>query len=700
MPLFPNLGPQYYNEQDRSILTYMEKFYTDSITLNQSFWHEAAIDTAYESGDQTLWGNIYGNISTSSNHKFNFNHIRRNVNMVSGYQRRNRKSTIAIPIENADNQTADQFTKILYWINNKENILETISDSFYGALVTGMNLLHVWVDYRLDPISGDIKVDNCPYNSFLIDPYFRKADLSDCNGIWKRSYLTKQEAISLLPDYKEEIINLNTNSGSGQDGKFQFMPEATYNGNDLLSYDEFYYRAFRLQNMLVDTETGEVFEWRTDNDEKLNTFLETYPQVTIIKQQIPTVKLAIVVQGKVFYNDINPAGIDIYPFIPVLSYFNPQMSNFEYRIQGMVRGLRSSQFLYNRHREIQLDMVESRINTGYKYKENALVDPSSIFLSGQGRGIALKDNALMTDVEQIIPHEIPQSMFQLSEFLAKDMMNISGVNEELLGSAVDDKAGVLAMLRQGAGLTTLQLPFDHLDRSQKLLGKLCLSIIQSNFTPGKIQRILNEQPSEQFYSKTFGVYDIAIEEGLNTTTQKQMQFVQLLQLKEIGVPIPDETLLDAATIQNKKELIEKIEQIKQSEQQSQENQMQFAMEEQKARTNLANARAVADQGLGMERISRISENESLAYERRAEAVKDQSQAALNRVKALKELDDIDISQIEKLISLLQVLKSEETPIAEGFNNPVPQQQDILDLKNAIGTPGQEVPGFESENVLQ
>ena len=55
-------------------------------------------------------------------------------------------------------------------------------------------------------------------------------------------------------------------------------------------------------------------------------------------------------------------------------------------------------------------------------------------------------------------------------------------------------------------------------------------MIQSNFTPGKIKRIIEQEPTIQFYNKAFGKYDAAVEEGLNTTTQRQMQLVQLLQL--------------------------------------------------------------------------------------------------------------------------------------------------------------------------
>lgn len=658
MALFPNLGPQYLSEEDRPILERMEHFYSESISINQSFWGEADTDTRFEAGDQTLWNEIYGNLPAHRNRQFQFNRIRRVINMVSGHQRRNRKSIIAVPVDNADEMTADQFSKILIWASQQEGILETVSESFHGALVTGMNLLQVWVDYRSDPVSGNIKVDNCPYNSFLIDPYFRKADLSDCNGLWKRTYLTKTEVLSLLPGQEEEIMGLK---GYGdRDGKFQFMPENySYSQNNLLAYDEFYYRDYRPQKMLVDSQTGETFEWKSNDQDALKEFLALYPQITVMTQDVPTVKMAVVVQGKVMYNGPNPMGIDKYPFVPVLGYFNPQMPYFPSRIQGMVRGLRDAQYLYNRRKIIELDILESQVTSGFKYKEDALVNPSDIFLSGQGRGIALKSEASMSDVEPIVAPQVPPSMIELSRSLAEEVNQISGVNEELLGSATDDKAGVLSMLRQGSGLTTLQTLFDQLDRSQKLLGRLMIDIVQSNFTPGKVKRIIEEEPEPQFYNKAFGKYDAAVEDGLNTSTQRQMQFAQMLQLREAGVPITDEDLLMSATIQNKKELVDNMEKQKQQSQQIQQMQLEAALKEQQARTELAKARTVADEGLGIERLSRVEENKALAEERRAEAKKDRASGMLDIVKALKEIDDVDLRQLEKLLTLSNIVKAQE-----------------------------------------
>jgi hypothetical protein len=234
------------------------------------------------------------------------------------------------------------------------------------------------------------------------------------------------------------------------------------------------------------------------------------------------------------------------------------------------------------------------------------------------------------------------------------------------------------MLRQGAGLTTLQRLFDQLDFSQKLLGRLMIKLVQANFTPGKVSKIVAGIPTPQFYNKNFGVYDAAVEEGINTTTQKQMQFAQFLHLREAGVPIPDDQLINAATIQDKKSLLDAMAQAQQQQQQAQQQQTQIAMQQQQAQAELAQARAMADRGLGIERMSRVQENQALAIERKAEAQKDMDIGMLNIVKAIKEIQNIDIDQIERLFAITDVVKrhhQEEQQQNFGSQNYQPMMQE-------------------------
>ena len=208
MTLYPPLMDPYYTDNDADVLRRMDWTYAKNITVNQSFWSEADIDTRFLAGDQSLWNDIYGNLPAFRRRQFTFNRIRRTVNMPTGYQRQHRKSTVCTPIENASQKTADQFTKLLFHANQGASTYPIVSDAFEGCLTTGMNLLSVWMDWRHDPVNGEIKIDNMSYNTYLIDPYFKKLDLSDCESIWTRKYLSATQIASLLPDRREEIMNM------------------------------------------------------------------------------------------------------------------------------------------------------------------------------------------------------------------------------------------------------------------------------------------------------------------------------------------------------------------------------------------------------------------------------------------------------------------------------------------------------------
>lgn len=672
---------------ESSITKVMNETYNQYISQTQAFWNEARIDQRFLAGDQTLWNEFYNDIPANRRRMFSFNKIRRIVNMISGHQRKNRKATIVQPIEGSDEDTANQFSSIISWIYQRDNVYNTISEAFeHGALATGLSLLGVWLDRTIDPASGDIKVTHHAYNSYMLDSFFRKQDLSDCSFVWTRKWVSNQEAAFLVPNREDEINEMKPGKYGSKDQKFYFMPENyNFTTRNLLPYDEYYYMTTRKQKLLIDTQTGETMEWKADK-EKLDLFLASYPQVRVQTVTIPTVNLAISINSRVMYDGPNPLGIDRYPFVPILGYWDPENIYFSWRLQGVVRGLRDAQFLYNRRKAIELDMLESQINSGMKVMEGSLVDNNDVLKKGQGQPIFIKRTAPqgMDSVQQLLPPIVPPTTIQLSEILAKEISEISGVNEELLGSADDDKAGILSMLRQGAGLVTLQRLFDQLDYSQKILGEITIDIIQKNWTVGKVQRILGKQPTEQFLNKAFQRYDSTVSEGLLTDTQIKTEFIQYMNLQQMGLPIPPDILIDKAPIQGKKELKEAIAKVQQAQAQAAQQQQQLQLQGMAVENQTKLSFSEAQHALAAERFAKVKEERVAAYQQLEKAEQEKTAATLNLVKALKELDSMDLENLMQKVEILKALTEES-------------QEDINEKNSDQGTQANEVGTQERQS---
>ena len=654
-------------DSERSILKRMEDNYNQYISQTQAFWNEARIDQRFVAGDQSLWHEIYSHIPMNRRKQFNFNRMRRIVNMISGHQRKHRKATVVAPIEGSDEEAADQFTDIVSWAYARDNVYNTISDAFEnGSLITGISLLNPWLDFTNDPASGDLKINHLSYNSFMMDSYFRKMDLSDCSFIWTRKWLSKYEINLLLPGREDEVNGMSRTSN--RDQRFYYMPE-NYNFTirDLLPYDEYWYQTTRKAKILYDTKSGEVMEWKGDNKDALQLFLNQYPEIKVKKIEKASTRLAIVVNNRVMFDGPNPLGIDRYPFVPVVGYHDPDNTGLQWRLQGVVRGLRDAQFLYNRRKVIELDILESQINSGMKVMEGSLVDNNDVLKSGQGQPVFIKSTAPlgMGSIEQMQSPAIPPTTIQLSEMLGNEINQISGVNEELLGSADDSQSGILASLRQGAGLVTLQKLFDQLDMSQKLLGELTIDIIQNNFTYGKVKRILNKEPSPQFFNKAFQKYDCKVAEGLLTDTQQKLEFMQYLQMKEMGIEIPAEMMIDKAPIHGKKELKEAIMKREQQQAELSQQQSQLQLQAMQVDNQTKMSYSASQEALAQERLAKIQLEQAVNAERIQRADEDRTGSMLNLVKALKELEQMDLTNIEHKLNLLKGLEEEERTNATG-----------------------------------
>lgn len=650
--------------------------YERAYQLLNTYYAEAYKDLSYYLGNQWSLEEL-SYLNNQRRSSFTYNKIRRVINMVQGYQRKNRLATTISPIEDSSEETASLLTDVMQFVMQYADGYDFISDAFKGALTTGISFISPYIDYRNDPISGDIKFHLDDWNAVIFDPFFTQKDLSDCSFLSRRKYLSRTEVTSLLPD-KEDMINAL--QWGSRDDKFLYLPYSRQWGmQKLLNYTEYWRTRWETKDVMVDMETGETKPWNGDR-KRLHMVRQMYPQIEVIRKPVKSVELGIIVEGELLYYGKDPYGMDDYPFVPFTCIFEPSYDLYTWKIQSLVRILRDPQTELNKRRSKMVDILDTQLNTGWIAKTNSVSNPTSLYKSGQGQVIFLKPEAQMSDIQRLNSPEIPQSMFQLEAEFEKDIMEIAGVNSELFGMAENDKvetAGILGKMRQAAGLVNLQDIFDSLRQSQKILGRKVMKLIQANYTPEKIKMISKKEPTSEFFSQAFAKYDVVVEEGVLTDTQKQSQFTQLIALKAAGVQIPDSMIIENSNLHNKKPLKDILDAQAQQAQQEQQMQSQLAMENQHLMNLSVSSKAESDRALAAERIEKIQLDQALNAERISRAEEEKNAALLNLVKTLKELQDMDLDQLMKSVQILKAISPEKMGTSVEVSESSPSQSEQI-----------------------
>lgn len=558
------------------------------------------------------------------------------VNLVTGYQRQHRKDIIYQPVDRADPHTTDQYTEIMKIVTQKSGINEIFSKACELAAVSGMVLLQPYLDFSgEDPAQGCMKLKLWEYNAFLVDPYFRNADMSDAQFVWTQEYISKKEAEDRFPD---KLQNIAPMAGSPQRyGSFYFLPE-NYNmaRNDLMVLSYVWYKWRRKKKTLYSKSRHQFFDF---SEQQANTeqLLQAIPDLELVEIEVPTWKLAVVLNDQLMFQGDNPLGFDDCPFIPVVWNYEPHQNYYDLRARSLVKTMRDAQFLMNRRIIINHDITEATINAGWKRKVGAVANEDNLKKSGQGWDIIVNEGYDMTDVEKIIPSGVPESDMALADQLNQLIWATSGVNIENWAAQQDKQASTLTVLmKQAANLMVLQKYFDQWDYSLKQLGHVMQMIVLNNWNESKIALMLQEEPSPHFYSKVFAKYNVLVEEGANTATQKNMQAQQMLEINQIFARevFPPSMIVDKLNISGKGEAMAYLQQQEQAMQAHQEHgqMLQQAVEDaklkelySKAASNIAIAkervgRSEADIGLFEERLSKIAQNRAMATKTKTEAL--------------------------------------------------------------------------------
>lgn len=642
-----------------NVRSWLDNLYSKFQPIEQSRWNQSNIDTLFYAGNQSFINKSLNFSPGISAQQYYFNLVQQPVNMITGYQRQHRKSIVYQNTDGSDPQTTDQYTKLISNVCQKEGIHEDYSKSCELSAVAGMNLIQPYLDYSGDdPAQGQLKLKIWEYNSFLVDPFFRKPDMSDAQFVWCQEYISKQEAETRFPNRLSEIKPM---SGAPQRyGNFYFLPE-NYNmaRNDLMVLSYVWYKWKRNKKRLYSRTRNQFFDFG-GGDENLEAILYNIPDMEEVTVETPCWKVAVVLNDTLMFQGDNPLwnGPEC-PFIPNYWNYDPHINQYELRSRSLIFTMRSPQFLFNYKVITNNDITAATINAGWKRKIGACANEDNLKKSGQGWDVIINEGYEMTDIEKIIPSGVPESDMALAQQMADLIYNTSGINLENW-SGQDDKqtSSLTVLLKQAANLLVFQKYFDQWDHSLKLVGERMLQIVLNNWNAEKVALMIGEEPTPHFYSKIFAKYHTTVEEGLLTPTQRNLQAQQMMEINErFGREVlPASMIIKDMNIQGKAEILQFLQQQEEqaSQMQQEETVVKHAFEDaklkelySKAANNIASAK---------ERYGRFESNIGLLEERMAEVSKNRSLSTKAKMEALEKMIDViaKYGEIESMLKMNQI----------------------------------------------
>ncbi|KKN43357.1 hypothetical protein LCGC14_0704140 [marine sediment metagenome] len=597
--------------------------------------------------------------------------IGRQVNLLHGYEIRNRHILKIGPQGNFDeveDQACNQHTGVLMSMMARHGGYNMMSAAFkWGTLVEGSNLVESWRDRQ-----GIIQYGRLGWNQFLLDHGLTKEDLSDCGDILTGQWISTDKAKMLVPTRADEIESINPLTHTSR-WPFQGSPTMMNKAKKRL-FEQWWHRTTEEVSVVQNRLTGkqktfkEFLRDEARGDENLaNQLLQNFrtpdgaPVLVKFRDIKDKIRLTILLDDEFLWEGDNPMRIRDYNYTWFHGMWCPEQPRTELKLQAFTRGLRDPQRMYNRKINQAMDIIESQIQGIKLTRSKHLMNPEDTYLSGQGINLQVNedtpDEMLLEQIFKQMPaSEVPQSVFTMLEIINRDESEVGGLNQEILGTDEKNKeiSGVLHVYRTGKALTAQGWMFQNLRGSKSDFGKKQVQIVQVNYDPTRIRKIINEEPAQGFYDDDLSRFDCAPTEGLLTDSQQNMYYQEL---KSLLLEMPDEfrgiitadMLVKASPMQFKTPTLQAIQKAIQSRQQQQQAQLQSQQSADKL-----------TQGLTAVQISQAQENMADAREKRSEI-------PLNRMKTLAQAQKLSAEPLIALVKeevRMQIAQDKQTQVAK------------------------------------
>ena len=512
------------------------------------------------------------------------NKVRSTIQTVQGEQIINRNEVVFRPSTGANANTADALTKVWLQIAQNNQLPWVRSQVFDDGVIRSRGFYDVRLDFS-DSMLGEVKITAQNSKNVVIDPDAEEYDPDSWNDVFVTKWLTYQDIAILYDEADAELLRDRDVS------TFPYMYDSIDRVRDRFAghalqgsyygiHDkdgvrrnvrviERQHRVLAKQKHFVDNELGDMRPipdgW--DRNKIASVMEKAGPRISVISKQVKRIRWTVTADTVVLHDDYSPyKHFTIVPYFPQFRYGNTL---------GLVEDLLGPQEMLNKVSSQELHVVNTTANSGWKVKANSLKNMSieELEASGATTGLVLELDEV-TSAEKIQPNQTPSGLDRLSYKAEEHIKTISNVSDSMQGNDREDVAAKAIAYKQQRSSVNHSKAHDNLERTDWLLARNVLDIVQAFYTDPRIIHITNDdvtrEPEQVGINQvdpstgeitndlTLGEYHIVISSAPSRANMEDSQFEQALGMRREGIQIPDAVLIENSRLMRRSEIVKQM----------------------------------------------------------------------------------------------------------------------------------------------
>lgn len=500
------------------------------------------------------------------------------------------------PTASGDPEVAEALTKVYRSILRSNDYATHEAEVFDSGIIRGRGFFDVRLNFN-DSMQGEVKIRSVNSKNVVIDPDAWEYD----PDTWKEMFYTQwMTSNDIKVNFNEEDGKalemtdprsfrfgvdsadalMNTFGGAIRVGRNRsaflhpsFFPQSRSAFDSkvrrIIRVIERQYKDVDKVDHFVDRKTGDMRPIpETWDEERVRNAVQNFDWL-VLPKKIERIRFTTTADDRVLFDDWVPfKHFTMIPYFPVFH---------EGRAIGLIENLLSPQDMLNKTLSQELHVINTTANSGWQMEEDSLVnmDPEELEQRGAETGIVLVRRRGTEPLEKITANNVPTGLDRMSFKADEFVKELSGASDSKRGFDRADVSGKAIKAKQFAGSVNFAKALFNLVHTRRMVARNILDIVQEHYTEERVFRVaparlggeteeirvnvLEPGPAGTVINDlTLGEYDVAITDVPLTDTFEESQFDEALRMRELGVAIPDDVLIEASKLSRKHEIAQRV----------------------------------------------------------------------------------------------------------------------------------------------